>query len=482
MISSLFFGCLALASVYVFLTDRNALLCLLSIGFTQDMVRKVTPGEPIIFIVTVGVLFGAILLGIWMKRGLAYTQEPFFRWTQDIRVPLLMFLAVLFLQLLHSFLRYNNIIVGLIGLTTYLAPFVAVIVGYHLGNSVTGIRAFMKLYIVFGMIVAFSVVLAFIGMEWTILKEVGLGIKIYDQGTVLKSYAGIMRSGEVAAWHISTSACLLLTLLFTSNKPRGVWLVAFIVVLLIIAVALTGRRKMLMMVTLFVSFYFIGLLYYRKTLDPKYFLGIVYVAITVWFGFEIISFDDYSDSLRNYIARGSTVFSEASGRFVELGINPIQWAYDRVGIIGGGLGIASQGSYLFNLSDVAGGSGEGGLGKIMVELGLPGLLAIGWLVLAITNYINSGLKLCARTPVNRALLPLMVSLSVLLAVNAATFSVATQVYGDIFILILLGLFGGFIFALPKLVMSSLQQQSRQQSASSAKLIIPADVTGQSRYS
>lgn len=473
MISLLFFVCLALASAYVFFTGKNALPLLLCIGFTQDLTRKLTPGEPIIFIVTVGVLFGAILLSIWMQRGIAYSQEPFLRWTHDIRSPLVLFLAVLFLQLLHSFLRYNNILVGLIGLTTYLAPFLAVIVGYYLATSIASIRAFMKLYVAIGVLVAFSVVLSFVGIDWAIFKEVGLGIKIYDQGTVLKSYAGIMRSGEVAAWHISTAACLLLTLLFTSDKPRSALIVAGIVALLLVAVALTGRRKMLMMVTLFVSFYFLGLFYYRKTLEAKYFLGIVYMALTVWFGYEVVSLDNYSESLRNYIARGSTVFSDASGRFVELGINPLQWAYDRVGIVGGGLGIASQGSYLFNVSDIAGGSGEGGLGKIMVELGLPGLIVIAWLVIAITNYVDSGLKLCARAPINKAILPLMVSLSVLLAVNAATFSVATQVYGDIFILILLGLFGGFIFALPKLVADSLQRKANNHSVLNPELLASA---------
>ena len=136
----------------------------------------------------------------------------------------------------------------------------------------------------------------------------------------------------------------------------------------------------------------------------------------------------------------------------------MQWAYRRVGVFGGGLGIASQGSYLFNVSNIAGGSGEGGLGKIMVELGLPGLVCIIWLVWSVTGFVNSGLKLASQPFVDRSVLPLMVSLVVFLGVNALTFSVATQVYGDIFILILLGLFGGFIFALPKVVMNSIRQQ------------------------
>lgn len=423
------------------------------------MVRKLTPGEPVIFIVTVGVLFGAVLLGIWVRQGFSRSFEPFLRWTKTIQAPIVLFVVILLFQLLHSVLRFGNVIVGLIGLMTYIAPFLAVIVGYYTVNSLADVRRFMRIYMWCGILVAITVGMSFLGYDWTIFKEVGEGIKIYDQGTVLKSYSGIMRTGEIAAWHISTAACLVLTLVVSSDKNRSVLWALVIVAVLMVAVALTGRRKMLMMTSLFLLFYFFSYFYYRKSLDAKYFFSLFYLLLGLWFGYEAVSLDDYSESLSNYIARGSSVFNDASGRFVDLGIDPVQWAYKRVGLLGGGLGIASQGSFLFDVADIAGGSGEGGLGKIMVELGLPGLIAIVWLILAMTTYINSALKLAAQAFVPQQLLPLMVSLSVMIGVNAVTFSVATQVYGDIFVLILMGLFGGFIFALPKLAINAIDSRS-----------------------
>lgn len=454
LITTFFFSALGIASLYAFLTGRHVLGLLMLIGFLQDPVRKLVPGEPVIFIVTIGVLFAFVLLGIWVRRGFLFSLEPFLGWTRNIQMPLILFIAVLLAQLIHSLLRFGNVVVGLIGLVTYIAPFLAVIVGYYTVNSAADVRRFMFAYVLIGIFVAATVLMSFLGYDFVIFSEVGEGLKIYDQGTVLKSYSGIMRTGEIAAWHISTAACLVLTLTVSSTKNRSLLWALVIVALMMVAVALTGRRKMLMMSSLFLLFYFFSYYYYRKTLDARYFLTLFSVMIVAWFAYEAISLDSYSESLSNYIARGSSVFSDASGRFVKLGINPVQWAYNRVGLLGGGLGIASQGSYLFNVSHIAGGSGEGGLGKIMVELGLPGLLSIGWLVLAITRYMNSILKLAAQPFVAPQLLPLMVSLSVMLGVNAVTFSVATQVYGDIFILILMGLFGGFIFALPKLVISA----------------------------
>jgi hypothetical protein len=455
MISTVFLSLLLAASAYAFMVGRYALSMLLVVGFMQDIVRKLTPGEPIIFIVTVGVLFGAVLLGIWARKGFSYSLEPFARWTDQIRKPIMIFVLVLAMQLMHSIWRYNNVVVGVLGLLTYIAPFLAIIAGYYLVNTVEDIRRFMMLYVFSGVVVAASVVLSFVGYEWTILNEVGVGLKIYDQGTVLKSHAGIMRTGEVAAWHISTAACLVMALAMSSPKRRSFLIVLLIVGALMLAVALTGRRKMLMLTSLFIALYFVAFYYYSKTLDSKYFLGLFYTAIVLWMGFELISIGNYSQSLGNYIARSTTVFSDASSRFIDLGIAPIQWAYKRLGLMGGGLGIASQGAHLFDMENVAGGSGEGGLGKIMVELGLPGLICIAWLVIVITRYVNRLLSLSSQRFVSQPVLPLMLSLTVFLAVNAVTFSVATQVYGDFFILILLGIFGGFVFALPKIVINSL---------------------------
>ena len=153
---------LAVACVYVYSSMRHALPLILAVGFAQDVVRKLTPGEPVIFILTVGVLFGAILLGIWARRGFVNSLEPFLAWSTRLREPLLVFVAILIAQLIYSIIQYNNVVVGLIGLTSYLAPFLALIVGYFLAVNVDSILKFLKSYVAIGLIVALSVFLSFI--------------------------------------------------------------------------------------------------------------------------------------------------------------------------------------------------------------------------------------------------------------------------------------------------------------------------------
>ena len=48
-----------------------------------------------------------------------------------------------------------------------------------------------------------------------------------------------------------------------------------------------------------------------------------------------------------YVERSQSVFQDAPSRFVELGIAPIMWAYDRFGLFGAGLGVGTQGTQHF---------------------------------------------------------------------------------------------------------------------------------------
>ena len=459
---SLFLLILAVCCAISYGRGRYTLAAVLLIGFIQDPFRKMIAGEPVIFVAMVGVVFAVMFLGTVSRVGLNKSLDPFLAWSREMERPLNFFALVLLIQLLHSFLRYGNAVVSLIGLMSYVAPFFAIVVGYYSINRVEDIRRFMWIYVMSGVLVSATVILSYAGYESQLFKEVGLGLIIYDQGTVMRSFSGLMRTGEIAAWHAATTACFMAILFFTSEKKSSFIVATVIVLLAVLAVMLTGRRKMLMLFSMFSVLYLFGYFYYRKSLDISYAFIIGAAILMVWLGVETFFPGGYSDDFQNYFARGASVYTDASSRFIDLGLGPLTWAYNRVGLFGGGLGIASQGSHLFNLSGIAGGAGEGGLGKVMAELGLPGLVAIAWLMSSIAVYLNKGLLLSAQTFVPQQIMPMMLGISAMLGVNVLTFSVATQVYGDVFILILLGLLAGFLFALPKLVLRGIDQQRTAQ--------------------
>lgn len=434
---------------------RAAILAVLAIGFLQDPFRKLIPGEPAFLIVTVGLVFGVCFLAIARRVGLVNLSHPFFGWSDSLRQPITAFTLILAFQFLHSLLRYGNPVVSTIGLISYAAPLFAIAAGYFLVTRPREILSLMRIYVLIGGILAVTVLLSFLGFDHKLFEEVGEGIKIYDQGTVLKAYSGFMRTGEISAWHLGTAACFVIIIYFSSDSKTSLIFSVLLVLLFLGAIALTGRRKMLMLVSLFGVFYVLGISYYRKRLRLNYVIAGAATASAIWFSSQYLLGQSDNVDLANYIARGTSVYGSAFERALQLGLSPIMWAIDRVGFLGGGLGIGSQGSRAFGASSIAGGSGEGGLGKITVELGIPGLLIVFWLALAFAVYINRALQLTSQGFVPSYLLPLMVGITTMLTVNAMTFSVATQVYGDMFILLMLGLFAGFLFAIPRLVMAEL---------------------------
>jgi len=460
---ALFLLMLMCACLLCVISNRHSLAAILFIGFAQDPFRKLVVGEPIAFIVMVGVVFAVVLVMIGNRVGVARFSQPFVGWTATTRAPLAIFMLILTAQFLHSYLRYGNTLVSLIGLISYLAPFLAIVVGYFSVNGIEDIRRFMKLYVVAGSVVAVTVLMSFTGTDWPVFREIGAGLKIYDQGTVLRSFSGLMRTGEIAAWHMATSACFFVILFFTSARRNSTLVVAAIVAIILLAVTLTGRRKMLMLFTVFGLMYIVTYFYYRKTLSIKYVLMASAIVIVGWGVVEFLIPGGYGDTFNDYLARGTSVYTDASGRMLQMGLQPVSWAVNRVGLLGGGLGIASQGSHLFNVASIAGGSGEGGLGKVMVELGLPGLVATLWVIIAFAVYVGRSIKLSAQRFVPPYVMPLMLGIATILFVNVLTFSVATQVYGDVFILLLLGLMAGFLLALPKLVIHAMNENSQRNS-------------------
>ena len=282
-------------------------------------------------------------------------------------------------------------------------------------------------------------------------------------GTILFSHAGILRTGEIAAWHVATTACLIMVLFFTAKRRGSSTIMAIFLIALMLAVLVTGRRKMFMLFSLFVIFYILGVIYYRRVISSGYIITGGFIVLTGWMMIEVIFTGGYGESINNYISRGTNVYGDATDRFINLGLNPIQWAYNRVGLLGGGLGIASQGASYFGASNIAGGSGEGGLGKIMVELGLPGLLAMLWLGISGLVYVRKILKLAAMQSHEPRWLLFSLGLVIFIFVNVLTFSVATQLYGDMFILIMLGITAGFLLAVPRMIAISLTSSEVQGS-------------------
>ena len=449
---------LVIPAVWAFADWRLGLLLCLATAILQDPLRKLTPDQPVIFVVFAGVVFGAACLGAW-AQGVPLTPRSIFGRDRRLAVSMWLLLLLIIIEAFNSYFQFRNPMITLIGLLTYLLPLPSIIFAYQLvrRGGEARIHQFLTAYLLLTMLALATVYLEYAGYDWPVFGQVGGNLLIYDQsfGGLIVPHSGIFRASEIAAWHAMTCACFAL-LLVTLRKFNFLTLltVAIVVALLIGVGILTGRRKTVVEVVVFASTYFILWLVLQKGVAR---LGIV-LAIPGLIGFgwlvtQLVARPAYLDeetlAYYRYVERAKTAFEDVPSRFTELGIAPIIWAYNGFGLFGAGLGVGTQGTQHFGGGGDIAGAAEGGLGKITLELGIPGIFLMGWIAILVFNYLWRIMRDASQ--VSPRIAALSYGLFSFLVANVAAFSVGTQAYGDIFILLILSWTLGFLLAVPVLL-------------------------------
>jgi hypothetical protein len=448
---------LVLPAALVAVVDwRKGLVAMIVVALLQDPARKLELERPVYFTLLVGVVFAVAYVRAQVNTRFLPWQIP--GWNHFLRTPFILLLVLVAMQGAHALVLYGNPIIVGIGALSYLAPLPALLAGYHfaLKRGQKGIEQWLTWYLIAALIVLPGIALEYAGLDWEVLGDVGEGFVMYQEDTILTAHAGFFRASEIAAWHTSTAVCvlLLLTSIRRVSIKRLVVVVAIIVALLAIGI-LTGRRKIFVEIAIFMSVYVALLAFFGKG-GVKLAIGAIvggmlsYVLVVALVNDNAATLARQDDvRFQRYAERSATVGYGIADRFVDLGLEPVQWAVGGFGWLGGGLGVASQGAQYFGGgSDVFGGAGEGGLGKITAELGLPGLAIALWFGFAALRYGWQVLRFVSERAT--AVARLAYGLAAFLIANLAVFFVATQLFGDLFVLLLLGLIAGFFLATPVL--------------------------------
>ena len=445
---------------------RYALLACLATAILQDPLRKLTPDQPVFFVAFVGVVFAGACAGAW-SRNVSLNPVNMFDRNRKILTTMSLLLFLIFAQAINSFAHFGNAMISVIGLLTYLLPLPSIVFAYQLAGRAgeARIHQFLKAYLLLMTIALTTVYFEYAGYEWPIFGQVGGTMLLYDKylNGILIPHSGIFRASEIAAWHAMTCACFIMLLL--TLQRINVWTIsaaAILVALLLGIGILTGRRKTVIEVAVFASSYFILWLIFKRGMAK---VGVVVAIVGVicfsWMlsqmSDEPAYLDQQSLGYYRYVERTKTAFQDTPARFVQLGIAPITWAYDRFGFFGAGLGVGTQGTQHFGGGGEIAGAAEGGLGKITLELGIPGLLLIGYLGILVFNHICQIMREASR--ISTRIAALSYGLFSFLLANMAAFTVATQAYGDLFILLILSWTLGFLLAIP--VMLEREVRARQ---------------------
>jgi hypothetical protein len=467
------FALVLLAAMVALIDWRKGLMLCVLTAILQDPLRKLTPNEPAYFVLLVGVVFAAAALGAVQGRT-RLMPNAIQGWKSQVGKPFTVYVVLVALQAVHSLVRFGSPQISIIGLISYLAPVPAVVFAYQFAvrKGLPGVRGWMWFYVAAATVSLSGVYLEYVGLNWQALGEVGEGMVLYDVGGILKVYSGFFRSSEIAAWHVAAISCFLFVLLIGRKftLPRMV-LVLTLTGLLVSLGLLTGRRKMLVEIVVFVSAYmFLVAWFKRRATRPAIMaaavgvLGYVLVVGAMSPDHAVSSTKnlklDPREKFQHYTVRSSSVFGDVPQRFDELGLQPVMGAINEFGLLGAGLGTGSQGvQHVAASASIDRGAAEGALGKITMELGVPGLFVLAWLVRMFARYIRKVLEVTTRTSPQHA--RIAYGFVAFLIANAAAFSVATQVFGDLFVLLMMGWSMGFVLAMPVLAAKSVEARQRK---------------------
>jgi hypothetical protein len=446
----------------IFLADgnwRDSLIYSVVIGFLQDPLRKITPDQPSLYVglVLIGVVLTALLL--YSRTG-RLSLEPLFSGDRQLIGVVEIFIALLLLQILNSFLNLGSLTLTMVGAGFYFAPLIALWLGYQFALQPASVRRFVNTYLFMAFAFAFTVFLSFRGLNSDLFKEVGSGLLINftELGTMQQGYVGLWRSSEIAAWHIATACCFLLILAVSSRRPNLISLAGLVVVALLVLSSVTGRRKVLTLVTSFVGFYSLMIALRGDSRIRGNVLagfGGVGLMLSLLISFGANPAD--SGTLGGFVRRTASVWENVDERLQTVGFSTIGAALEAAGPFGFGVGAAAQGAASLGIRvNQATWAAEGGFGKISAELGLAGIAIFAMIIVLLSLLYWRIIGQLRFAPPSYSLLNL--GLLSFLAANLPNFAVASQAYGDPFILCLLGLSAGFVLASPTVLSAHLQAQ------------------------
>jgi hypothetical protein len=477
------YGLVIIAMALSFANWRVGVLICIVVGFLQDPLRKLVPGEPVVFTALVAAPLAATVLGAHLRK-VRLSFRPLHTWSPVLRRPLNWFMLLVLVQSGAAVIKTGNPVVGAIGTLSYFAPLPAILLGFQFSKTKRDVVKVIRVYLIIAVLMALTVYLSYAGFDWAILKQVGSGLFIYSlESGRLNLYSGFLRSPEIAAWHAATAACLLVLLSLAVFRNAILKIVAgTIAVALTGAILLTGRRKFLVELILFVSIYALLLVWSRRSLIKSAVLSrsallLASGLVVASMGYMFVAPEEAATDIRPYYERGVSVRNDMTDRVSLMTLGSFQYVIQQNGILGSGAGTGSQGVQHFG-GATTGGAAEGGLAKVLAELGVPGFALLLWLVFSLARYLWSILKIPFVQEMDPGLSKLIFGLVALLATNAVLFVIAHQVFGDPFVLIILGLLLGFIMATPKIVMRT--APDRRRAAEDRRVAADDSLAGEER--
>jgi hypothetical protein len=435
MALAIYLAFLGAACAYALIDWRRGWMLVAFCGVLQDPVRKLTGGAPVVVSFAVVGLYAAILFA--GRNEILGHLGDFARRFGTVYTSILVFIFLLLVAALNGVLTYGLAMwkVPLLSLFTYCIPLVAALFGYVWLQREEWLYRWFKVYSAVTSIALIGTILEYLRVQSRILGMVAFEGDFIRHlpGIQIRLLSGIYRGPDVMAWHASMLACIAIAMTLRAGMSRLALIWGSVAAWAFFNCMIAGRRKAIYTVVVFCAIFVWRYARRLRTSQVLAFFGILLLLGGVIR--QIAEGEETSVYAAGAVASRTELAQRLEGGALD--------TFEQFGLMGAGLGTATQGVYHLLGDSAVVGWQEGGLGKLAVEVGLPGIIAIlviGWIVLRLL------LRLTSIDDVPGSSQFVRVALFALVVANMASFMASAQAYTDAVLALTTGFFVGCLFA------------------------------------
>jgi hypothetical protein len=431
------FAALLLLSVAVALVDwRRGWIFAIICGVLQDPARKLTPGTPVAMTLSIVIVYAVVLFSA--QSTLQEHAREFSQRFSAVKIAAAVVVIFMILAAVNGLATFGlaNWKAPALAFFVYCAPIPAVLLGFTYLQREEQMYSFFRAYAVITSLALTGTVLEYFNVAWRALGTVALSEGNYRflPGLSIRMLSGFYRAPDIMGWHAATLAIIGIAMTIRSRLLRSAWPWMIVTGWGFLNCLISGRRKVVYMVAVFAAAF---LWRYMRRLTATQLATIALAGLTL---FIVVSKMGQDETASVYTRSTATtrdeVFSRLEGGMIE--------TVQQFGIMGAGLGTATQGVYhVLDNPDLQIGWQEGGLGKLTMELGVPGFLAVALFGAAIFSFM---LKVSRHPDVPGSSQFLRATLFGIVVADIVEFFVSAQAYSDAVLTLMSAFFLGCLFA------------------------------------
>jgi len=449
MITVLFIAILMLSMTVALVDWRRGWLLAILCGVLQDPARKMTAGTPVAMSLSIVLVYAVVLFAAQSELQ-AYARD-FIRRFANLYAAGILVIVFLALAAVNGIATFGISLwkIPALSLFIYCIPVPAVLLGYTWLQREEQLEKLFRFYAVMTSVALIGTPLEYFGVGSSALGTVGIDYNLrFIKGVEVRLLSGFYRAPDIMGWHAATLVCVgvIMALRHRSLAKSWPWMLAtgwgFL------NCVMSGRRKAVYMAAAFAVVFLWRYIHRLKVAE-----AFAFVLVAIVLGGVANEINKNADS--SVYARGTATTREELLTRLEGGLGETVIQY---GIMGAGLGTATQGT-----QHLSGGVGfgwqEGGLGKLAIELGVPGLLSLALTALAMMQLL---FKITKHPDIPESSQLLRVGLFAMFMGDAVTFLASAQAYSDPLLTLFSAFTLGCLFAT-----SQLDERARAASAANA---------------